>query len=184
MAQAGLNAYCFSIECARIEPEEGKFDRAQVEHYKKVIECYYAHCLAPIVTLMHFSSPAWLIKKGGWGKEYVIQAFARYAGFIAKELGGKLPYIATTNEANMGYQLKKVAQDMMKIQKREGDVHVGVQVDMKKIILSLIGQMWHFKTFSVNTYLSPRSLEQEAFVMQVHDEKICGFLAFPSGHKR
>ncbi|MGN0998341.1 MAG: glycoside hydrolase family 1 protein [Faecousia sp.] len=168
MADAGLNAYRFSIEWARIEPKEGQFDLAQVAHYRKVIDCCYAHGLTPIVTLMHFSSPAWLIKKGGWGKEYVVKAFARYAGFVAKELGNRIPYIATINEANMGYQLKKVAQDMMSAQKREGDVQVGVQVDMKKIILGLIGQMWHFKTFSVNTFLSPRSIEQEAFVMQAH----------------
>ena len=32
LAEAGLNAYRFSIEWARIEPEEGKFDPAEIEH--------------------------------------------------------------------------------------------------------------------------------------------------------
>ncbi len=168
MADAGLNAYRFSIEWARIEPVEGQFDQAEVEHYRKVIDCCYAHGLQPIVTLMHFSSPAWLIRKGGWGKEYVVNAFAKYAGFIAKELGEKLPYIATINEANMGYQLKKVAADVMNANSREGDVQVGVQVDIKKILLGMVEQMWHFKTFSVNTFLSPRSIEQEKIVMRSH----------------
>ena len=36
MAKAGLNAYRFSVEWARIEPEEGKFDEEQIEHYRKV----------------------------------------------------------------------------------------------------------------------------------------------------
>ena len=31
LADAGLNAYRFSIEWARIEPEEGKFDPAEIE---------------------------------------------------------------------------------------------------------------------------------------------------------
>ena len=35
MAEAGLNAYRFSIEWARIEPEEGRFDPAEIEHYRK-----------------------------------------------------------------------------------------------------------------------------------------------------
>ncbi len=168
MAEVGLNAYRFSIEWARIEPVEGQFDRKEIEHYRKVIDCCYANGLTPVVTLMHFSSPAWLIKKGGWGKEYVVNAFARYAGFVAQELGEKLPYIATINEANMGYQLQKVAQDMMNAKNREGDVQVGVQVDMKKVLLGMIGEMWYFKTFSVNTFLKPRKLEQEQIVMRAH----------------
>ncbi len=170
MADAGLNAYRFSIEWARIEPVEGQFDRKEIEHYRKVIDCCYANGLTPIVTLMHFSSPAWLIRKGGWGKEYVVNAFAKYAGFVAQELGGKLPYIATINEANMGYQLQKVAQDMMRSSKREGDVQVGVQMDMKKVILGIFEQMWYFKTFSVSGFLNPRKLQQEEFVMQAHQE--------------
>ena len=39
MAQAGLSAYRFSIEWARIEPEEGKFDEAEIAHYRSVLEC-------------------------------------------------------------------------------------------------------------------------------------------------
>lgn len=39
LADAGLNAYRFSIEWARVEPEEGKFDPEAVEHYRKVIAC-------------------------------------------------------------------------------------------------------------------------------------------------
>ena len=37
LVDAGLNAYRFSIEWARIEPEEGKFDPAEIEHYRKVM---------------------------------------------------------------------------------------------------------------------------------------------------
>ena len=39
MADAGLNAYRFSVEWARIEPEEGHLDDAQAEHYRDVIHC-------------------------------------------------------------------------------------------------------------------------------------------------
>ena len=38
LADAGLNAYRFSIEWARIEPEEGKFDPAEIEHYRKLFD--------------------------------------------------------------------------------------------------------------------------------------------------
>lgn len=171
MAEAGLNVYRFGIEWARIEPKEGQFEAKKVEHYRKVIRCCYDNGITPIVTLHHFSSPEWLIRKGGWGKPYVIGAFAKYAAYIAKELGSRLPYICTINEANMGYQLKKISAEMAKNAKaKEGDVQVGVQVDMKKIILSIFQQAWHFKCApgKVNTFLNPRSLEQEGYVMQAH----------------
>ncbi len=32
----------------------------------------------------------------------------------------------------------------------------------------MIGEMWYFKTFSVNTFLKPRKLEQEQIVMRAH----------------
>ncbi len=35
MKQAGLNAYRFSIEWARIQPKEGEFDDSQIEHYRE-----------------------------------------------------------------------------------------------------------------------------------------------------
>lgn len=47
LADAGLNAYRFSIEWARVEPEEGKFDPEAVEHYRKVIACCKAHGTEP-----------------------------------------------------------------------------------------------------------------------------------------
>jgi beta-glucosidase/6-phospho-beta-glucosidase/beta-galactosidase len=37
LADAGLNAYRFSIEWARVEPEEGTFNPEAIEHYRKVI---------------------------------------------------------------------------------------------------------------------------------------------------
>ena len=58
MKKAGLNAYRFSIEWARIEPEEGHFDEKEVQHYLDVIHCCKENGLEPVVTLMHFTSPA------------------------------------------------------------------------------------------------------------------------------
>lgn len=137
LAKAGGNAYRFSIEWARIEPEEGQFNRSEVEHYRKVLACCKANGITPIVTLHHFSSPAWLISRGGWGKEYVVSAFARYAGSIAEELGSEFGYVCTINEANMGFQLHKVIDDMRKAgKKKEGAVQVGTNngLDLKKIV--------------------------------------------------
>ena len=36
--EAGMNAYRFSIEWARVEPEEGRFDEGAVQHYRDMLE--------------------------------------------------------------------------------------------------------------------------------------------------
>ena len=84
MAAAGLNCYRFSIEWARIEPEEGVYDQEAAEHYRDVIRTCRKYGIEPIVTLMHFTSPVWLIRKGGWEAESTIGDFRRYAAFIAE----------------------------------------------------------------------------------------------------
>ena len=110
VADAGLNAYRFSIEWARIEPEEGKFDPAEIEHYRKVIACCKAHGVEPVVTLLHFTSPKWLIAKGGWEAESTVEYFKRYVSYVMEQLGSELHYVCTINEANMGLQLAAISK--------------------------------------------------------------------------
>ena len=172
-AEAGGNAYRFSIEWARVEPRESVYASGEIEHYRKVLLCCRENGVTPIVTLHHFSTPAWIISKGGWCKEYVVSAFGKYARRIAEELGDLTPYICTINEANMGFQLHKITRDMMNAGNREeGGVQVGTNtnLDMKKIILGMLEQGWAFRCnpFGVNTFLKPRSEKQEEIVMRAH----------------
>lgn len=172
LSDAGLNAYRFSIEWARIEPEEGKFDEKELAHYRDVVRCCYENNVTPVVTMMHFSSPAWLIGKGGWAKPYVADAFARYCEYVVENIGEELPYICTINEANMGLQLKKISERYMQLREtaKEGDVQVGVNFDMENIKLNMMEQAQAFQCDprEINTFLSGRSEEQERYVMEAH----------------
>ncbi len=60
------NAHRLSIEWSRIEPEEGKFNDAEIEHYKKVLKALKDRDIKVMLTLHHFTNPAWFAKKGGW----------------------------------------------------------------------------------------------------------------------
>lgn len=113
LAEAGMNAYRFSIEWARIEPSEGTFDKAEVNHYRDVIRCCRKYGVEPIVTLHHFSSPKWLIGKGGWEAGSTVADFERYVRYIIGELGSELRYVCTINEANMGIQVAAIAKRYM-----------------------------------------------------------------------
>ncbi len=110
MKEAGMNAYRFSIEWARVQPEDGAFDEKEIEHYRKVIRCCRENGIEPIVTLFHFSSPVWIIRKGGWEAETVVEDFEKYAAYVVKALGSEIRYICTINEANMGLQVAAIAR--------------------------------------------------------------------------
>ncbi len=81
----GHNAHRFSIEWSRIEPEEGKFNRAEIEHYREVIKALHKRRIEPFVTLWHWTMPIWFVKKGGFEKSGNIKYFVRFCEYIVKE---------------------------------------------------------------------------------------------------
>ena len=96
--ELGHNAHRFSIEWARIEPEEGQWNYEEVEHYRKVIKALKDRGLKPYITLWHFTVPQWFADKGSFEYKNSPEYFARYAQFIAKELGDELDGLKTINE--------------------------------------------------------------------------------------
>jgi beta-glucosidase len=96
--ELGHNAHRLSIEWSRIEPEEGRWDEKEVEHYRRVLESLHRHSLTPFVTLHHFTNPIWFEEQGGWTSPRAPNLIARYAGYMAKELGEAVPFWLTINE--------------------------------------------------------------------------------------
>jgi beta-glucosidase len=94
----GHNAHRFSIEWSRIEPEEGRWDEKEVEHYRRVVESLHNHNLTPFVTLHHFTNPLWFDEMGGWTSDRAPELLGRYAGYMAKQLGEAVPFWLTINE--------------------------------------------------------------------------------------
>ena len=178
LADAGLKAYRFSVEWARVEPEEGCFDDREIEHYRSVIRCCRAHGVEPIVTLMHFTSPLWLIRKGGWEAESTIGYFRRYAGYVAEKLGNELRYVCTINEANMGLQLAAIARRFQLMAERareaagkaEGTVQVGMnfQKMMENMKFAAQENAEIFGTPQPQVFVSSRTPEGDALVMRAH----------------
>ncbi|WP_095173465.1 MULTISPECIES: glycoside hydrolase family 1 protein [Blautia] len=188
MAEAGLNAYRFSIEWARIEPVKGEFDEKEIEHYRKVLECCKKYGIEPVVTLLHFTSPKWLIKEGGWENEETIGLFADYCKYVVERLGSYMHYICTINEANMGIQIAAIsarykAQMMEKMQQgagthankeaaesTEGTVQVGL--NMQKMMENMQKQAEeNMEVFGVATpqvFVSSRTPEGDILVMKAH----------------
>ena len=100
LAEAGLNAYRFGIEWARIEPRPGVFSPALIAHYRRMIDTALELGIQPIITLHHFSSPAWFAERGGWNAPDAAETFARYVETISPILEG-VSHVVTINEPNM-----------------------------------------------------------------------------------
>ncbi len=98
MEEFGHTAHRFSIEWSRIEPEEGRWDEREVEHYRRVLESLHRHNLVPFVTLHHFTNPLWFESQGGWLNPKAPDLIARYAGYMAKQLGEAATFWLTMNE--------------------------------------------------------------------------------------
>ena len=101
LAGLGFNAYRFSLEWARIEPEEGEFSSAALDHYRRVCAACQEHGITPVVTFHHFSSPRWLAARGGWAEPATADLFARYCTRAAGHLGDLIGWACTINEPNM-----------------------------------------------------------------------------------
>ena len=55
LADLGFNSYRFSIEWARVEPEEGHFLASAIDHYRRMLMACHSHGIKPFVTFHHFS---------------------------------------------------------------------------------------------------------------------------------
>lgn len=184
MADAGLNTYRFSLEWARIEPAEGQFNEEAIEHYRNVIRCCKANGIEPIVTLHHFSSPIWLIGKGGWEAESTIEDFTRYTHYVIEKLGDELHYVCTINEANMGLQIAAIAErykrqmmaQMAQAQaadgKNDADGTVQVGINLQKMMADQqAAAEENRKVFGVEkvaNFTSMRSKEGDILIMKAH----------------
>lgn len=101
LASLGLTAYRFSVEWARIEPADGVFDEAQLDHYRAVVDATLAAGMTPVVTLYHFSLPRWVAKRGGWLWDEAPARLARYAERVVRALGDGVGWYCTINEPGM-----------------------------------------------------------------------------------
>jgi len=105
----GHNAHRFSIEWSRIEPEEGKFNEKEIEHYRKVLLALRARGIEPFVTLWHWPNPIWVGQMGAWKNKDTSRYFLRYAERVFTEYKDIvkfwMPFNEPGTEVSLGYML-------------------------------------------------------------------------------
>ena len=99
-ASMGCDAFRLSVEWTRLEPQEGEFDDEALAGYVAILDACHDRGLQPIVTLHHFTHPAWL------GEEFWLQAdaperFAAYVARVVPALATRCQKWITINEPNI-----------------------------------------------------------------------------------
>lgn len=100
-AAAGFTDYRFGIEWSRIEPADGAMSRAEVDHYRRLVQGCRERGMRPFLTLHHFTVPKWFADSGGWLRADAAQRFVRYVEALAPVIEEGVEYVGTINEPNM-----------------------------------------------------------------------------------
>ncbi len=111
-----LDAYRFSMEWARIEPQRDTIDEAALAHYSDVLDALAAAHIHPNVTVHHFSNPIWVDDPRDTacaagptstnlcglghpqGGPLVIEEMRQHARLLAQRFGDRVDDWATLNE--------------------------------------------------------------------------------------
>jgi len=98
MRDLGFDIFRLGLEWARVEPAEGEFSRAELDHYRRVLEACREHGLEPMLTFHHFTLPRWLQARGGFLCTDFPALFERYCERAAAALGDLIAFGYTINE--------------------------------------------------------------------------------------
>ena len=99
-AGLGCNSFRLSVEWARVFPGPAGPDRAALARYGEIVTGCLERGLQPLVTLHHFTHPAWL-GADFWLRPDAPRHFRHWAEVVADALGPSVRHWVTINEINV-----------------------------------------------------------------------------------
>ncbi|MCK5632628.1 glycoside hydrolase family 1 protein [bacterium] len=106
--KTGANAYRFSIDWSKIEPEQGVFNQDALQHYRNVCEELEENGIRPVITIHHYAHPIWFEQMGAFKKEENIKYYVRFAEKLFGCLQDKVHMWLTFNSPG-GYAMPAYA---------------------------------------------------------------------------
>lgn len=126
VSSIGVTMQRLSIEWGRIEPEHGQIDKNALQKYRQIIDLCKRNNLMPMVTINHFTLPAWAMKRGGWENPQIVVWIKQFAEILLEEFGDVTHWIIINEPSSvvyMGYLLgifppnKKSIISVLKVRK-------------------------------------------------------------------
>jgi beta-glucosidase len=99
-AGLGCNSFRLGVEWARVVPEPGAVDRRALDHYLSIVQACIDRGLEPLVTLHHFTHPAWL-GEDLWLRPDAADRFRAWAEVAVDALAPLVRHWITINEINV-----------------------------------------------------------------------------------
>ena len=101
LSEMGLQLYRFSVEWARLMPQEGKVDETVVLRYRRELELLREKGIRSLLTIHHFSNPMWFEGKGGFTKEENLGDYLSLVELVIDRFGDLCSDYITINEPNV-----------------------------------------------------------------------------------
>ncbi len=114
LRQIGVNHFRFGIEWARVEPRPGEYNEIAIRQYVEMARKVRAAGIEPVVTLWHFTFPAWLYDREDKTKANFLHpdVEARWQAFVTRMVRALKPHVRVyvpQNEPNGALQLGYIA---------------------------------------------------------------------------
>jgi beta-glucosidase len=129
--QLNSNGLRMSLAWNRIEPSRGKFDKEEIEHYRKVLHLAKKKGLKVFLTLQHFTLPLWFSAIGGWTNLKSPEIFANFVKKCAREYEGLVDVYFTINEPQV-YALLAYTNGMWPPNKKSYPLSLLVQLNLMR----------------------------------------------------
>ncbi|MHB1718858.1 MAG: family 1 glycosylhydrolase [Acidimicrobiales bacterium] len=100
VAAMGCNTFRMSVEWARVETEDGHFDIDALDRYVSILGACHGRGLTPLVTLHHFTHPAWL-GEDLWLSPGSPERYLAWVRRALEALGDACRHWVTINELNV-----------------------------------------------------------------------------------
>jgi beta-glucosidase/6-phospho-beta-glucosidase/beta-galactosidase len=99
-AALGCTSFRLSVEWARVQPDGPEVDQAALDRYATIVDGCLDRGLLPLVTLHHFTHPAWL-GEDFWLRPDAPRRFRAWAEVAVDRLAPSVRHWVTINEINV-----------------------------------------------------------------------------------
>lgn len=99
LTQLNLNSFRFSIEWSRLEPAEGQWSAAALQHYVEYVRELKKQGIQPMLNIWHWTNPIWFEELGAFEKRKNIKYFSRFVRKL-EPLLQEVDIVVTINEPN------------------------------------------------------------------------------------
>lgn len=96
--ELNVNSYRFSIAWGRVIDENNQVNPKGIEYYQNLCKELKKYNIEPYVTLYHWDMPQWIMDKGGFLNDEILELFSHYVDVVTKSLNGLVKNYITINE--------------------------------------------------------------------------------------